>query len=65
MPSVRLEIEDCSLYPMSILVFISPSPLGKMATTTEVLVTSDLSNAFAAEFYSPQSVWHMNPSVCF
>lgn len=38
-----------------------------MATTTEVLVTSDLSNTFVAEFYSSRSVWHMNPSffVCF
>lgn len=33
-----------------------------MATTTEVLVTSDLSNAFAVEFYYPWSMWRMNPS---
>lgn len=49
-----------------ISLHISLSPLGKMATTTEMLVMSDLSNMlFAAEFYSSRSMWHMNPSFVY
>lgn len=52
-----------------ISLHISLSPLGKMTTTTEMLVMSDLSNVlFTAEFYSSRSMWHMNLScvcVCF
>lgn len=53
-----------------ISLHISLSLSGKMATTAEMLVMSDLFiMLFAAEFYSSRSVWHMNPSffahVCF
>lgn len=64
-PSVLGNRRLWSLSCECISLHISLSPLGKMATTTEVLVTSDLSNTFAAEFYSSSSTWHMNPSfVC-